>query len=175
LEPGGPVSDMTDSGAISSDGLAFMLKSVPEEKSWPYLASSMNKPVPAAVVEAGVPHRIQKAVTVVDDAATSKEKIDAIYRTLQSGLPVAVGIQVYASFESDQVARNGEVPTPNIKRDSFVGGHAVTILGYLPATQQFIMLNSWGASWGEKGCFFLHSDYITNPLLAGGFLTLLTD
>jgi C1A family cysteine protease len=36
---------------------------------------------------------------------------------------------------------------------SYVGRHAVTIVGYDDAAQAFIVKNSWGTGWGENGYF----------------------
>ncbi|MGH2664589.1 C1 family peptidase [Flavobacterium sp.] len=41
------------------------------------------------------------------------------------------------------------------------GGHCVCIVGYDDATRQFKVLNSWGASWGRSGYFYVTYDNIT--------------
>jgi len=56
--------------------------------------------------------------------------------------------------------RKTTLKLPVIKRSgSADGGHAVAIIGYTP--QGFIVQNSWGASWGNKGFALLpYEDYL---------------
>jgi C1A family cysteine protease len=38
-----------------------------------------------------------------------------------------------------------------------IGGHAVALVGYRP--NEFIVRNSWGPGWGDKGCAYASSGY----------------
>ena len=57
------------------------------------------------------------------------------------------------------------------RRDSLLGGHAVTIVGYNDllkngnTTGYFVVQNSWGTSWGVHGLFYLPYSYVTNKNL----------
>jgi hypothetical protein len=53
---------------------------------------------------------------------------------LASGLPIVLGISVYESFESQQVARSGIVPMP-ANSEKLLGGHAILAVGYNDAEQ----------------------------------------
>ena len=53
-----------------------------------------------------------------------------------------------------------------------VGGHAVCAVGYDDAKQWFIVRNSWGASWGDHGYFYMPYDYLTNASLSSSFWTI---
>jgi C1A family cysteine protease len=85
---------------------------------------------------------------------------------LSTGFPFIVGISVYASFESQSVAKTGIVPMPGPK-DFLLGGHAVLVCGYNDnlINGMWIVRNSWGSSWGDKGYFYLPYNYLTNPNL----------
>ena len=52
-------------------------------------------------------------------------------------------LTVYQSFESDAVAKSGDVPMPG-PSEKIMGGHAVVAVGYDDSTQRFIVRNSWG-------------------------------
>jgi C1A family cysteine protease len=72
---------------------------------------------------------------------------------------VAIGITVYSSFESPQVAETGIVPIPHFG-EQVLGGHAVLAVGYDDDKQWIIFRNSWGESWGDKGYGYLPYKYV---------------
>jgi len=44
------------------------------------------------------------------------------------------------------------------ENDTFKGGHAMAVVGYLE--DSFIIRNSWGASWGDSGyCYYYFKDW----------------
>jgi len=90
---------------------------------------------------------------------------------LAQGHPVAFGMMLFQSFMSNDVAATGNVimPLPN---DSGIGGHAVLAVGYDDTKNVFIVRNSWGENWGDKGYFYLPYDYINTPNLAADFWTI---
>jgi C1A family cysteine protease len=92
---------------------------------------------------------------------------------LADGFPFVLGFSVYSSFESDEVAKTGIVPLPQPNEEQ-CGGHAVLCVGYNDATQNFLVRNSWGSSWGQGGHFWINYSYLTNPNLASDFWTLRT-
>jgi C1A family cysteine protease len=55
-----------------------------------------------------------------------------------------------------------------------MGGHAVLCVGYNDRKQRWIMRNSWGKSWGDKGYFYLPYNYLLNNNLAGDLWVLTT-
>jgi C1A family cysteine protease len=80
--------------------------------------------------------------------------------------PFILGIAVYESFMTAQVASTGNVPIPNVRRERLLGGHAVCVIGYNDARQCLIVRNSWGIYWGDKGNFYLPYKYATNTMLS---------
>lgn len=94
---------------------------------------------------------------------------DAVKNAVANGNPVVVGFLVYQSFMTSAVAKTGMMPYPNTARERILGGHAVCIVGYNDATQRFIVKNSWGAAWGDKGYFYLPYDVIKNTNMSGDF------
>ena len=72
----------------------------------------------------------------------------AVEAALMNG-PLIAGFTVYADF---YYAYNGGVYHWDHVSQA-VGGHAIVIVGYDQPGQYWIVKNSWGSSWGEKGYF----------------------
>ena len=82
--------------------------------------------------------------------------------------PIVFGITVYESFESPEVARTGHVPMPS-KKEKVLGGHALLIVGFKDDTSEFIVRNSWSASFGDAGYIYLPYAYVASKDLAQDF------
>lgn len=156
------VSD--DAGSTITQGINALSKyGVCEEKNWPYTDDSKKfkqKP-PAVCYIDGLKHKVVSAEPI-------KQTLTNLKTCLANGNPFACGIQIYSSFESDLVAQTGIVPMP-VKNDDYMGGHAIACVGYDDNKKMFIMRNSWGVGWGEKGYFYLPYAYLTDDNLAGDF------
>jgi C1A family cysteine protease len=74
--------------------------------------------------------------------------------------PIMVGVAVDQTWDN-ATANGGNIDTfqPNTVR----GGHAVAVVGYT-ASGRFIVRNSWGTGWGDKGF-----GYVTPAYIAAGF------
>ena len=72
--------------------------------------------------------------------------------------PILAAFSVDSSWDN-AAANQGKIDTfhPNTVR----GGHAVCIVGYR-ADGRFIVRNSWGTGWGDKGFGYLHPNYIAD-------------
>ena len=152
-----------DVGASMRDGAKVLnVYGACKETTVPYdIAKFTVKPSKSAIVEA-----LNYQATIYERVAQSLTSLKTV---LANGLPVAIGISVYASFESASVARTGIVPLPNTRKESLLGGHAVAIVGYDDAAQVFIVRNSWGTGWGMAGYFTMPYAYVINPKLASDF------
>lgn len=153
-----------DNGAVAADGVHSLMQfGAATESAWPFSEQALLACPAPNVYQDAVNRKITAAANVPQD-------IDSIKRTLFSGYPIGVGIQLYQSFESDTVAANGIVSMP-VSNENCLGGHYVVIVGYdttgaIPMAQ---MRNSWGASWGQQGYFWIPFDYLLNPNLAEDF------
>jgi len=106
------------------------------------------------------------------------DTINALKRVLVNNVPVLIGIAVYSSFE--QVTSDGFIPIPNKSRESFLGGHALCIVGYDDIKQAALVLNSWGTAWGTshpagsdssiRGYCWIPYQYLMDPTLTDEFL-----
>jgi C1A family cysteine protease len=75
---------------------------------------------------------------------------------LASQGPILAGLSVDQTWDNaTATGGNIDVFLPNTVR----GGHAITIVGYT-ASGRFIVRNSWGTGWGDKGFGYVSAAYI---------------
>ena len=158
----------SDSGAEIRDGIKTLLsQGVCPETEWPYVISKFTQKPPQKCYTDARPHRIAGSL-YYEKLST----INQIRLQLSRGYPVVIGISVYSSFESDEVATTGIVPMPDEQTEELLGGHCVLICGYNDTTQRFIVRNSWGTNWGMQGYFTIPYTYISDTSLASDFWTV---
>lgn len=87
---------------------------------------------------------------------------------LMRNMPVVIGVSLYESFEDEVVRKTGKVPTPK-NTESLLGGHAMLCVGYDDSIKSFIVKNSYGLDWGDKGYCYIPYNYLTNSGLADDF------
>jgi C1A family cysteine protease len=162
-----------DAGAQIRDGIKTVAKQgVPPETDWPYSENMKvvtEKPDAQAYTDA-----LQHTVIAYHRISA---KAPAAFLTLMKscladGYPFCFGFTVYSAFEGAQVAKTGILNMPDLKTEEVVGGHAVLAVGYDDKTQRILVRNSWGATWGQKGYFWMPYAYISNPKLASDFWTI---
>jgi C1A family cysteine protease len=155
----------SDSGAMIRDGIKSIAKQgVCSEKQWPYtIAKFTRKPAQTCYKEA-LKHQAVLYQRLVPTLTQLKG-------CLASGYPFVFGFTVYESFESPEVTRTGTAPMP-ASGEQVLGGHAVLAVGYDDAIQRFIVMNSWGTSWGMQGFFTMPYAYLTDTNLADDFWTV---
>ena len=76
---------------------------------------------------------------------------------LASNGPIMVALNVDASWDQ-ATANQGKVD--NFQPSTVRGGHAVSLVGYR-SDGRFILRNSWGTAWGDKGFAYPSEAYIT--------------
>ncbi|MGZ3489779.1 MAG: C1 family peptidase [Isosphaeraceae bacterium] len=154
-----------DAGAQIRDGMKSVNKiGVCPETDWPYVIANFTRKPPSLAFKDAP---LGKAVSYQRVVQT----LDQMKGCLAAGFPIVLGISVYESFESAQVARSGVVPMP-ASREKLLGGHAVLAVGYHDADQRFTMRNSWGTSWGMRGYFTIPYAYLTDPNLCDDLWTI---
>ena len=154
----------SDAGAMIRDGIKTLKsKGVCPENSWPYITSKFAvRPGAACYKEA-----LKRQITSYHRILT----LDEMRACLADGYPFVFGFTVYEGFESPEVERSGVVPMPK-PNERALGGHAVLGVGYDDGQKRFIVRNSWGTGWGQKGYFTIPYEYLANRNLADDFWTI---
>jgi len=148
-----------DAGAYIRDGMKILQQlGCSPEADWPYDITKFTQTPPENSTTDAAPFKIAQYHRVTD--------LTALKSALAEGNPVVIGIDVYESFESTQVAQTGIVPLPN-PGEQLLGGHAILAVGYKNDAQNkdqgaVICRNSWAESWGDKGYFYLPYSYFTD-------------
>jgi C1A family cysteine protease len=154
-----------DAGAQIRDGVKSVatLGAAPET-DWPYDISKLTqKPPKQAYTDA-------KSDLVTTYARVTQD-LTQMRGCLAEGYPFVFGFTVYESFESEAVAKTGELRMPKTG-EAVVGGHAVVAAGYKDDQRVFIVRNSWGSAWGLNGYFLMPYEYLITPHLANDFWTI---
>lgn len=150
---------------------------VPDEACMPYQSGSSGQDV---TCNATCKDASQRVVTISDYTSPTRgyQNVEAVKRALQQG-PLVTNMKVFPDF----VAYAGGVYQHTT--GGVLGGHAISIVGYDDEKQAYIIRNSWGESWGEKGFGYVAYDddsgvgdetwLYSIPTLAGGVSVLSPD
>jgi len=102
---------------------------------------------------------------LIEDAYRVKVDLDTMRQCLADGYPFTFGLDLFSSFQ--KAGSKGLVPMPDSDSEQHDGGHAMLCVGYSDADKVFIVRNSWGEGWGDRGYCYIPYDYMTNPDLNG--------
>ncbi len=154
----------SDSGAMIRDGIKTLKNiGVCSEIRWPYIISKFSEKPGSACYQEALKRRITSYHRILT--------LDEMRSCLAEGFPFVFGFTVYESFESQEVAKTGIVPMPH-PSERTLGGHAVVAVGYDDGQRRFIIRNSWGTGWGQKGYFTIPYEYLANRNLSDDLWTI---
>ena len=120
-----------------------------------YETQDVKEPSEEAFADAAT-RKISKALNV-------KCELDHIKAAVAKGYPVAIALHIFDSF----VTQTGFVPRPTDEEIANIegGGHGMIVCGYSDADKVFIVRNSWGERFGDKGYCYIPYSYMGDPQL----------
>ena len=148
--------ELEDTGSSFQDVIASIgEQGICTESLHPYTRLLSDVPSDEAYLD-GEKRRITKAMNV-------NVALDDIRSAIQEGYPVAISLKIFDSFN----ATTGFVkrPTDEEIESADFGYHAMVVVGYSDDTKFFLVRNSWGEHFGDKGYCYIPYSYISDPEL----------
>lgn len=154
-----------DTGAQMRTSLKALNKfGAGHDKFWPYVQKRF------AIRPDKRTHKDAKRHRVVEYRRLG-QKLNELKSCLAQGFPFIFGFWVYESFESIELHKTGIMSRPDVEKERFLGGHAVTAVGFSDKKKAFLIRNSWSVHWGLKGHYWMPYDLVTDPTLSEDFWT----
>ena len=156
---------------------AMVIFGVPPEKYWSYELDKFDEEPPAFCYSYAQSYKTLKYFRLDRPDLTKEILLFQIQAVLAAGFPCIFGFTVYSSIYKEENIDKGYIPYPS-KGDQVAGGHTVLAVGYDNYKEikhsdgkgksrgAFLIRNSWGTEWGQKGYGWLPYDYILNGLTA---------
>ena len=130
-----------ENGTRISAALELLKRGAASLADYEYHERLCRLPGAPSLAPAGVRFKISRWLVVdVDD-------LDQVKAELANGHPVIIGMRTNRQFDrlrGRRVWRAGALEDGD-------GHHAVTVVGYSERGQYFVVMNSWGQGWGDRG------------------------
>ncbi|MCG6551270.1 MAG: fibronectin type III domain-containing protein [Candidatus Magnetominusculus sp. LBB02] len=131
-------------GYINSAATFLQSSGEPVESCYPYTATN-GSCSSACSTRTSAADTIKSWQWVTTSASASN--VDTLRAALNTYGPIVITMAVYTDFFYYTSGIYSHTS------GSLAGYHAILLVGYNDAEQSFIVKNSWGSSWGEKGYF----------------------
>ncbi len=145
-------------GSKIIDGLNLLKeKGVPKLKDFPF---QCNPSIEEKIYKLALQNRIKDFKILFMINSSKEEKISTVKKSISEMKPVVIGLQTPESF-----SKSKDVWTPSSDEiPSKYKGHAILVLGYDDNKYggAFLLYNSWGTAWGNKGCTWVKYDDFAN-------------
>jgi len=122
-------------------------------------ATAYKTPPTAAAISYALGYKIS-TFTLINTGDTA-----AVKTCLRNNIPVMMGLNIYdnkktyAYFENLNATSDTYDPLTGtgalVGGVTLLGGHATPIVGYDDTKKAFLVQNSWGTSWGNKGFYYM--------------------
>jgi hypothetical protein len=147
-----------DSGLMSHHATAaVMAYGACEEKVWPYKVEKYAVPPPRNCYQDATRF---EAIQYARLASSEEAKV-----SLSEGVPVVFGFDMPRAYY-DAAATTGIMPNAGAFDSNPQTGHSMLVVGYDDAEKTWLVRNSWGDDYGEKGYvripYDLASKYVWN-------------
>ncbi len=149
--------NITDEGSMISNAIEGLKEygACPED-TWMFDPEYVNEEPDSDAYEEG-------ANFLVESAKLVPVELDAWKTALAEGQPIIFGLGLFNSFDKQRPKARVPAPTKNEMARATPEGHAMLCVGYSDVDEMFIVRNSWGTEWGDKGYCYIPYSYMMNP------------
>jgi C1A family cysteine protease len=145
-----------DAGCVIASAIESLKeKGACSEDTWPYEIDKFSEAPPEEAYN-------EAAHFIVEDMQLVPVELTAWKQALAEGHPIIFGISLFNSFDSQRKPGLVPAPTPSEASRESHAGHAMLCVGYSDTDKVFIVRNSWGEDWGDKGYCYIPYDYLIN-------------
>ncbi|MEI7894026.1 MAG: C1 family peptidase, partial [Myxococcales bacterium] len=131
-----------DNGSYPDSGFVLVKQGLCASDLWPDDSPKPQSESLAKLDRDGKKHPLK--------AKVAKVELNDLKKVLSAGCPVHVTMATGKGFQ--KIGRDGVYPASE-KPEGKHGWHAMLVVGYVG--NYFIIKNSWGAGWGDKGYAYL--------------------
>lgn len=140
-----------ETGWLPDDAAGFLQRTgVPDEACMPYTSGSTGEDVACSQKCSDADARATK-IASYSMPSSYGGSVDAVKDALKKG-PLVTTLTVFSDF----VTYGGGVYKH--VGGSYMGGHAVSLVGFDDVKRAWLIRNSWGAEWGENGFAWISWD-----------------
>lgn len=137
-----------------------------QENLFGYTTENLDKEPSQQAIDDALNHRVLKALqiplrTTGNAGEILKENHRLLTSALSEGYPVGIALKVYENFGKSSPYINR--PDDNDRSSGGEGHHAMVLVGYSESEKCYIVRNSWGEKWGDKGYAYISAAYIEDP------------
>ncbi len=152
-----------DSGASIRDAVkALNRKGVCKEEDWPYYIYKYKQKPTHQAFQSAQGNNLCKYERL-------QQNVDQLRACINEQCPFVFGFKVYNTCIEKAGRKETMSPPEWRERHRPDGRHAVVAVGYSDRRKAFLILNSWGSSWGNAGYFFMSYDFIKDSDLCFDF------
>jgi hypothetical protein len=152
-------SGSCDAGAHISSAAAFLCKKGNlRSREFDRIKNNCDKQPSSAELNKASANCIKDFVALFSTDDASLIKIEKTKLSLSQNKPVVIGMYLRNNFR--QLRTGAQYWRPDAGDTTFLGAHAMVVVGYDDGREAFEIMNSWGPSWGNGGFIWIkYSDY----------------
>lgn len=138
-------NDINEDNGMTGRDVMRILKDIGicKESEYPYFKIEKASEIPIEIYNSASKNKISSYARIYS--------MDGLKHSLKCNGPCLITFPVF-NYGNEMWIQN--------KDEEMMGGHAMTVVGYNDIEKHFIIRNSWGSNWNDKGhCYYKYNDW----------------